>query len=204
MCCHVCWIFVCKHQLPRETINSLTLNKEKYTILRLLFLSSGSKLSLQRLVKYFPANLSLTCFFFSPSSGCSFERGYKTFFLNFLHSMTTSCYAGSEVSWKSGGSCCYSLTTTHIHRQHISNKSSLLCWMCDYLPLSVVLAGENLMMPLHLRKKQKLQWFITLKDVMQHVTLLLARVWERDSHGFDVKKRCSDHNWKIKSDFQQQ
>lgn len=30
----------------------------------------------------------------------SFERGYKTFFLNFLRNMTTSSCAGSEVSCK--------------------------------------------------------------------------------------------------------
>lgn len=35
---------------------------------------------------------------FSPLSHCSFEYGYKIFFLNFLLSMTTSSYAGSEVS----------------------------------------------------------------------------------------------------------
>lgn len=38
--------------------------------------------------------------FFIPSPHYSFERGYKTFFLNFLPSMTTSYYAGSEVSLK--------------------------------------------------------------------------------------------------------
>ena len=150
------------------------------------------------------------CLFFSTSSGYSFERGYKTFFLNFLPSMTTSCYVGSEVSSGSGGTWCLLTTACSLRKTSpmipLSVAVNLWSFAYNHLYSQGKSDGAVSLVQQAEANKQKLQWFITWKDVVQHMLAApICRGWERDSHGFHAWTQSSNpnHSWKSRPSVQQ-